>query len=80
MVGLAVVVAGLAPTGEAEGCSVRKMVGPAVVVGVDWVGTATSVDSVVGPAVASTTGEAEGSSVGKWSALEWLAPEARSAK
>jgi hypothetical protein len=44
-----------------------KMVGPAVVVGVDSVGTATSVSNVLGPTVApSTTGEAEGNSfVGK---------------
>jgi hypothetical protein len=66
--------AGMAPTGEAEGSSVSKMVGLAVVVGANWVGTATSVGSVVGPAVAPTTGEAEGSSVGKWSPLQWLAP------
>jgi hypothetical protein len=71
MVGLALVVAGVAPTTcGAEKSSVGKMVCPTVVVGVDLVGTATSVDSVVGPAVASTTGEAEGSSVRKWSALQ----------
>jgi hypothetical protein len=60
-----VVGAGVAPTGEAEGTSVGKMVGQAVVVSADWVGTATSVGSVVGPTVAKTTSEAEGTSVGK---------------